>query len=58
MKWLSRTYWLVVALLIEVLVLLVTGYITAEIWLSATIMLAGGWIGNDLTNKIKETNDK
>lgn len=57
-RWLSRTFWLITALLIEVLVLRVTNYITAEIWLSATIMLAGGWIGNDLTTKIKGKNEQ
>lgn len=57
-KWASRTYWLIVALLVEVFALLIARYITPEIWLSATIMLASGWIGNDLTNKIKGKNEQ
>lgn len=52
-KWLSRTYWLIVGIIATTTVLLVNKYVTDVIWQGVVMGMALGWIGNDLTNKIK-----
>lgn len=52
-KWLSRTYWLIVGVITIVTLLLVNEYVTDVIWQSVTMGMVLGWIGNDLTAKIK-----
>jgi len=52
-KWLSRTYWLIVGVITIVTLLLVNEYVTDVIWQGVVMGMVLGWIGNDLTAKIK-----
>ena len=52
-KWLSRTYWLIIAVICIATYLLMTKYVTDVIWQSVVMGMVIGWIGNDITLKIK-----
>ena len=56
-KWLSRTFWLIVGVILISTLLLIGGHITDTIWQAVVVLLVGGWIGNDITNKIKGKNE-
>jgi len=57
-KWASRTYWLIVGVISVVTLLLVNEYVTDVIWQGVVMGMVLGWIGNDLTNKIKGKNEQ
>ena len=52
-RWLSRTYWLIIGVICIATYLLMTKYVTDVIWQSVVMGMVIGWIGNDITLKIK-----
>lgn len=55
MKWMSRTYWLVIGVISLVTVLLIRKYVTDDNWVSVTTMCVLAWVGNDVAAKWNKT---
>ncbi len=50
-KWLSRTFWLIVGILVTTCYFLYIGKIVEATWLSVMTTVTLYWVGNDVVNK-------
>lgn len=53
-KWLSRTFWLVVSILVTTSIFLWTGRVTEAVWSGVVTNVLLYWVGGDVLNKWKK----